>query len=70
MCLTRYVHEDSAAAAVHGLHGHVRGEMDVEVEVCQFDVRRASVNTRHGPRLGAEVMDVRWDDLALGKGEQ
>eukprot|EP00969_Alexandrium_andersonii_P296954 13122387-Alexandrium_andersonii.AAC.1 len=41
MCLLRYDSTDSAAAAVHALHGHFLGEMDLEVEVCQYDIRRA-----------------------------
>eukprot|EP00969_Alexandrium_andersonii_P184142 8136294-Alexandrium_andersonii.AAC.1 len=41
MCFLRYTSTDSAAAAVYALHGHFLGEMDLEVEVCPYDDRRA-----------------------------
>eukprot|EP00969_Alexandrium_andersonii_P171042 7561545-Alexandrium_andersonii.AAC.1 len=39
MCFLRYTSTDSAAAAVYALHGHFLGDMVLEVEVCQYDIR-------------------------------
>eukprot|EP00969_Alexandrium_andersonii_P048110 2111883-Alexandrium_andersonii.AAC.1 len=60
MCFIGYDSEDSAAAAVYCLHGHFLGEMDLEVEVCQYDIRRAQVNSRNAPRFGSHVPVAVW----------